>query len=221
MDRKEYDNNVEKIKDITKCTDEIARKALSQATNLNDAIYIARNLMTKESYVGGGSSGLAVENAKKIVEYADGILVEDTFYSYKDEKNLRLKSMLERKEFDAGLLGGNDNDNVSVMYVDRKNENYEKEEKKEQKKIVYPQVGESLNLPETMIIEEGDIKFKILTCDKRINVTMKSGIVKDVIKYIESQCKKKIILKSGNKILDENADVQTINRSMVVLEIKK
>lgn len=219
MNNKDFDENKKKIMEITHCTDLIAHQALSQSNNLNDAINIARNLSSNESYVGGGSSGLAVENAKKIVEYSDGICVQDTFYSYKEKKNLELKAMLDRKEFDATLLGGHENENMNVIYVDKKHERYEKEEEKE--RVKYPQVGVSLDLPETMVIEEGDVKFRILTVDKRINVTMKEGKIGDLIKYIEKRSGKRVVLKSGNKILDVNADIKSVNRSMIVLEIKK
>ena len=218
MDKKEYNENIKEIKHILKCSDDIAHKALSRTNNFNRALVLAKDLMDDEVYVGGSTSGLAVENTKKIVEYSDGILVQDMFHSYKDKKNLELKTMLERKEFDARLLGGKDNDHVSVVYVDKKHETYEKVEKP---KIVYPQVGESLDLPETIVIEEGDIKFKILTSDKRINVTMKEGTIGDVIKWIEKKCGKRVALKSGNQVLENELNVENVNRSMLLLEVHK
>ena len=114
----EQQSRIQKIIAKTNCSYNHALEADNESKgNLDLAFEIAKK-KSNELYVGGGSSGLAVESGdikNEIVGYKNGLLVNNKFYDYSENDNMRLKKMLEKNEFDANILGVNDS-RAEVVY---------------------------------------------------------------------------------------------------------
>lgn len=223
MSDSDFWSKVNKVIQATKCSKINAIEAVYTTYGVDDAIKKARD---SSYYIGGGESGLAVQdNIKKIVLFKDGILTEESFYSFSDRNNLRLKQMLEKGEFDADVLGGKPGDEVNVKFIDLKELNYNNEDKK----LEEPTKKESnfeickIECPDSLFLDEnGDVCFKVFVGHKKVNVKMsKEQKIADLCNEFRKYCKKNFSLVKDNVKLDENESCEILNSCLVVLKCEK
>ncbi|EOB12822.1 hypothetical protein NBO_362g0007 [Nosema bombycis CQ1] len=185
----EEKRRIRKIMESTNCTYDQAKNADRDSKgNVEEAIQLV-NKKGNEYYVGGGSSGLAVDSGPKqdvITGYSNGLLVNNKFYDYSDPNNLRLKEMLANNEFDRDILGHSEADEkVEVIYKDFTNQEYKDQKEKEIKKNYDNNKKHTLNFndnleidcPDDLILDEpGDIIFKVMIGNKRVTVKMNKNM---------------------------------------------
>ncbi|KAM0672711.1 hypothetical protein CWI42_110270 [Ordospora colligata] len=120
-----HDEQVRMIAEEVKCSYDVARNAYVEANgDIERAVQIAK----KKGNVlySGGNSGLYVEekpSGRTITQYKNGVLVNNKFYNFSIDNNIRLKQMLSDGEFDASLLNAQ-GDTAEVIYQERLNEEY-------------------------------------------------------------------------------------------------
>jgi len=121
----DHDEQVRMITEEAKCSYNVAKSAYAEANgDIERAVSIAKK---KGNVVySGGSSGLYVEekpSGKSITQYKNGVLVNNKFYDFSIDDNIRLKQMLTEGAFDASLLNAQ-GDTAEVIYQERLNEEY-------------------------------------------------------------------------------------------------
>ncbi|KAM0686782.1 hypothetical protein COBT_001987 [Conglomerata obtusa] len=230
MNNKDYWASINKIMQTTKCTQISAIEALYTTSSLNDAMNKAKD---SSYYIGGGSSGLAVQdNKRRIVQYENGILIEEKFYPFSSKNNSKLKNMLERGEFEAELLGGKPGDDIAVKYMEIKNINYdelnggnvneahvkEKQPDEIKKKENTFNIKE-VEFPNEIVIDDGnEIKFKIFVGYKKINVKTKSTTkIHVLLGKLSNFHTEPFYLTKNNVKVDENESCDVLKNSLVVL----
>ncbi|KAF9764588.1 hypothetical protein NGRA_0435 [Nosema granulosis] len=227
---------IRKIIERTNCTyDQAVEADKACGGNVEEAISIL-NKKGNELYVGGGSSGLAVDSGPKkdtIVGYKNGLLVNNKFYDYSDPNNLRLKEMLKNNEFDREILEHNsENDEAEVIYKDATNETYKEETKKETPRKTYENNKKhSLNFEEDLKIdcpdelilsEEKDVIFKVMIGNKRVTVKMSnSNSVQDFYREMKKYSQKEVILVKRGTPVDDKSVAMDLKNSMFMLYERK
>ncbi|KAK6090486.1 hypothetical protein P3W45_000583 [Vairimorpha bombi] len=225
MDQK---SRIRKIMAKTNCSYDQALEADTKSNGNIDQAYDLANKMSNELYVGGGSSGLAVDSRPTqnvITSYKNGLLVNGKFYDYSVNSNIRLKKMLENNEFDADVLGVDDT-RAEVVFKDQEKEMYKEEsEKAEEKTKTYDaskkhvlKFGKPLNIscPDQIIMDEdGNIKFKILVDTQRIIVKMNNKMkIDDFYKEFKKYTDKNVVLVKGDKKIDPNDDISVLKQTL-------
>lgn len=228
MDR---EARVRKIVEEAGCSEDVARRAEQEAHgDLEKAVRIARK---KGNVVySGGKSGLYVEEGpakKSITQYKNGILVEDKFYDFSVDNNIRFKAMLEERTFDASLLGL-DGETAEVMYTEKLDEEYGEAAKTRPEKG--PSfVGEGRRLGDSQreiqssevpdmleIAKDGDVLFKVMIGSKRVTVRMVSSqTVGDFFDFMEKYYDFGLILSSNGREVPPSHSVHEIANKLVFL----
>ncbi|ADM12313.2 uncharacterized protein Eint_091860 [Encephalitozoon intestinalis ATCC 50506] len=223
---------IKKIMEETGCSLEVAKKAEQESQgNLNAAIEMAK----KKGNVlySGGNSGLYVEenpSRKSITQYKNGILVEDKFYDFSVDNNIRLKDMLEKGTFDASLLVL-EGDTAEVIYSERLDEEYKEKKPQEPSKVTASFVGEGRqignssrdipcnNIEDTLeIVHDGDTVFKVMIGSKRVTVKMhKFQTVGDFFDYMERYYDFGLVLSTNGKEIPPSHSVEEISNKLVLL----
>lgn len=231
----EEKRRIRKIIERTNCTYDQALKAdKACGGNVEDAVEMV-NKKGNELYVGGGSSGLAVDSGPKqntIVGYKNGLLVNEKFYDYSDPNNLRLKEMLKNNEFDRDLLEtSSNNDEAEVTYKDCTSEEYNKKETATKKKSYDENKKHVLNFEESLDIncpeeiqlaEDGEILFKVMIGSKRVTVRMSRAMtVQDFYKEIKKYSPRNVILVKRGTPVDDKSSADDLKKNMFVLQERK
>ncbi|KAM0674813.1 hypothetical protein GVAV_001632 [Gurleya vavrai] len=226
MNDQEYWHQIQTIIQTAKCDRITAIEALFMSFNTDDAIKKARE---STHYIGGGSSGLAVQdNKKRIVMFKNGILIEEKFLSFNDKANLRLKSMLERKEFDASALGGKPGEDVIVKFFDLNEKEFiedkyikKPETQKNEKPIIKQAKSEFQDFDfskEIVIDEQGSIIMKILIEGKKVSVRgINENKIKDVYDFLRKKCSKDFYFSTSKEKIDVNANLQMYKGHLIHL----
>ncbi|WUR03013.1 Ubx domain-containing protein [Vairimorpha necatrix] len=224
-------SRIRKIMSMTNCSyDQALESDKESKGNLNLAIEMAKKKST-ELYVGGGSSGLAVESSKKneIVSYKNGLLVNNKFYDYSEDDNLRLKKMLENNEFDAGVLGVHD-DKAEVIFRNCENEEYQKEEEikprtyeDNKKHVLSFDSNLEVSCPDEIVMDEnGEVKFKFLVSGRRVSVFMNEKMkISDFYEELKKYTSKNVVLTKGDRKINPTDDVNILKRNMFILKEEK
>lgn len=187
-----------------------------------------------ELYVGGGSSGLAVDSGPRqntIVGYRNGLLVNEKFYDYSDPNNLRLKEMLKNNEFDRELLEtSSTKEEAEVIYKDCTSEDYNKKENTPKKKsydenkkhVLNFENDFEINCPDEIQLGDGEIIFKVMIGNKRVTVKMSKNMsVEDFYSELKKYTPRNVILvKRGNPV-DDKSSADNLKNSMFVLQERK
>nr|AGE96333.1 hypothetical protein ECU09_1820 [Encephalitozoon cuniculi] len=223
---------IKKIMEATGCSHDVARKAENESQgNLDLAIKIAGR--KGNVLYSGGKSGLYVEerpSRKSITQYKNGILVEDEFYDFSVDDNIRLREMLEKKTFDASLLGLH-GDTAEVIYTEKPDEEYRENSKAPEAKARPSFVGEGrrlgdssreiphVNIPDMLeIAKDGNVLFKVMIGSKRVTVRMlRSQTVGDFFDYIERYYDFGLVLSSNGKEIPPSHSVEEISNKLVLL----
>ncbi|AFN83800.1 hypothetical protein EROM_091850 [Encephalitozoon romaleae SJ-2008] len=223
---------IKKIMEEARCSYDAAKKADQESHgNLDVAIETAK----KKGNVlySGGKSGLYVEEnpqRKSITQYKNGILVEDKFYDFSVNDNIRLKNMLEKGTFDASLLGLH-GDTAEVAYTEKLEEEYKEESKAHETDPKAAFIGEGRQLgnsnrdiPHTNIEDileiarDGDVLFKVMIGSKRVKVKMlRSQTIGDFFNYMERYYDFGLVLSSNGKEIPPSHSVEEIANKLVLL----
>lgn len=228
----EQQSRIQKIIAKTNCSYNHALEADNESKGNLDLAYEIAKKKSNELYVGGGSSGLAVESGdikNEIVGYKNGLLVNNKFYDYSENDNMRLKKMLEKNEFDANILGVNDS-RAEVVYKNCEDEMYQNKEKKKEKTwdeskkhVLNFDSKIEISCPDEIIMDkDGDITFKIFVDGRRIPVVMNNNMkVADLYHELKKYTKKNIVLMKGNKKVEFSDDITSLKRNMLIMREEK
>ncbi|WEL37931.1 hypothetical protein PFJ87_01g01860 [Encephalitozoon hellem] len=228
----DLDARIKKIMEEAGCSYDLAKKADQEAQgNLHAAIEMAK----KKGNVlySGGRSGLYVEESpqrKSITQYKNGILVENKFYDFSVNDNIRLKEMLEKGTFDASLLGLH-GDTAEVIYTEKLEEEYKEETKAPKIDTKSAFVGEGrrigrsnrdiphANIEDTLeIAKDGDVLFKVMIGSKRVTVKMlRSQTIGDFFDYMERYYDFGLVLSTNGKEVPPSHSVEEIANKLVLL----
>lgn len=228
----DLEGRIKKIMEEARCSYDAAKKADRESQgNLDVAIEMAK----KKGNVlySGGKSGLYVEEnpqRKSITQYKNGILVEDKFYDFSVNDNIRLKNMLEKGTFDASLLGLH-GDTAEVAYTEKLEEEYKEESKAPETDPKAAFVGEGRQLgssnrdiPHTNIedvleiAKDGDVLFKVMIGSKRVTVKMlRSQTIGDFFNYMERYYDFGLVLSTNGKEVPPSHSVEEIGNKLVLL----
>lgn len=117
--------DIEKVMSSCHISEKEAVKLLNLADNDVDAAIAMYNCTKDEMYVG---SGLAVNKPKRkhtLEMYRNGVVVDGHFMSMNSSRMRELRGMIERNEFDAGIVRGHENEMAEFELVDRGNADYQ------------------------------------------------------------------------------------------------
>ncbi|TBU03755.1 hypothetical protein CWI37_0239p0030 [Hamiltosporidium tvaerminnensis] len=221
---------VRKVQEATKCTKEVAEKALLESKNdAEKAITAIKKKKGNDLYVGGYRSGLMVEGGDKkkiktITVYKNGILVEDVFYDYKKKENRDLKKMLDNREFDRNILG-EDGETAEVVFNDRENEEYKVkvEHFTGTSHTLSGKKEKEIECPDSIIVDEdGDVFFKVLLSGRRIKIQISSKkTVNDFIIYMKKYTEKEYELYDSETLVERKSEISSVKNSLVTMKLKK
>lgn len=224
---------IRKIIEETNCSFDVAKAADQESNgNLELAIQIAR----KKGNVlySGGKSGLYVESPsskKHITQFKNGILVDDKFYDFSVDNNIRLKQMLEKGTFDAELLGSQ-GDTAEVVYTEKLDEEYSScSVRRPEPASGTSFVGEgkqlggsskevlSADVPDTLeIAKDGDTLFKVMVGNRRVTVrTFGHQSIRDFLGHIEKYCGPGLVVYSNEHEVPPAHMVSEIANKLVFL----
>jgi hypothetical protein len=217
----DFQTRIRKIIESTNCSYDVAQAADEEASgDLPKAMEIARRKMNL--LFAGGRSGQYMretEPRKHVTQYKNGILVEDKFYDFSVDDNMRLKKMLEKKTFDASILG-EEGETAEVIYSEKLDEEYNiPGSSPKAKRSDFVGVGKKLgksrcldiDIPDTIALaEDGDAIFKVIVGNRRTTVKMQgTRPVGEFLEYMRRYCNEdlKLMMNDAEVLPDCQASV--------------
>jgi hypothetical protein len=223
---------IRKIMESTNCSYDIAQAADEEAGgDLPRATEIAKKKMNL--LFAGGRSGQYMrerEPRKHITQYKNGILVEDKFYDFSADNNIRLKKMLEKKTFDASILG-EDGETTEVIYSEKLDEEYSAPDASPRvRRSGFVGVGKKLgrskcleaDVPEEMVLaEDGDVLFRAMVGSRKATVRMrKTQTVRDFLAHMRRYCSGELRLTMDGLDISGDREAGTLANETVILSKK-
>ncbi|ELA46552.1 hypothetical protein VCUG_01985 [Vavraia culicis subsp. floridensis] len=200
-------DQVQKLMSACNISKQEAERLLKLSNNDVDLAITIHNQAKDEMYVG---SGLAVNkpNRKHTIKmYKNGVSVDNHFMEMNAEGIKRLRTMIERGEFDAKMVGGRENE-MAEFEVENYDVEYGKVDKAESK-IDYskiPSIGRRV-IPKIIVMDKSDqsvsvnIRFVGLVREIRVSKNCK---VKDLLEFLFKYTKTNLALLSNGKKIGKN-----------------
>lgn len=200
-------DQVQKLMSVCNISKQEAERLLKLSNNDVDLAITIHNQAKDEMYVG---SGLAVNkpNRKHTIKiYKNGVLVENHFMEMNADRIKRLRTMIERGEFDARMVGGRENE-MAEFEVENYDIEYGKVDKAESK-IDYskiPSIGRRV-IPKIIVMDKSDQSVSVNICFvglvREIRVS-KNCKVKDLLEFLFKYTKTNLALLSNGKKIGKN-----------------
>lgn len=236
-----YDNLANELVKITNCDYQTALDALETTKgNFSEAEKIIKNNKLKKIIDGdkkiynytGSKSQTATVNTKSITitYYSNGLKINDNFFSYDSETGKVLKKQIENKELDPFLakIDGSDGSEVVVDVKNKESEYFGKKDyfTGEFKNLTREKNKLKVKLPKEIKLDKSvELRIKLfLESDSCLLTGSKNKKVKDLInqiKLLPGYSQEIILIKLGEKVIEENQSLAEFNGSVLRIFLNK